>query len=296
MTHPPLKPLTNRGPSGQFELPADSWYHIAPIGNFPHESGVIQVVDAESVTAMASAFVPGEELLVDFDHESWSSDRRTTAAGWVQNLVARANGLFALIRWSKAGAEAVQGGEFKFLSPVWTAADCESLGEGRVRPLRLSDAGLTNRPNLRGLTALANRDLNASIDGVITTADGASAQFMNAVREIQSSREWSFQRSWEAAKSEHPALYANSLREQPITNRADKETLIPSHTWPGGVNPYVRFNGIVKSHAAVQRIDYERAYEACKLSHPSEYAQMLAEYERDKKRGTWSARKSGRTL
>jgi len=282
----PLRPITNRGGSGKFAVPADGWFLIAPKGEFPHESGKIQVIDDDAVNSMASAFRPGDELLIDWEHESHDQNKRTAAAGWIQNLAARTEGLFAQIRWSKSGAEAVQGGEYRFISPVWRASDCQSLGGSRVRPQRLCDAGLTNRPNLQGIAALANRE-SAGNETADESAENQTAAvlFANAVRNIQASRGWSFILSWEAARAEHASIFANALREQPITNRADKETLIPSHTWPGGVNPYVRFNGIVQSHAAVQRINYERAYDACKLSHPNEFAQMIAEYERDERTG-----------
>jgi len=54
-------------------------------------------------------------------------------------------------RWSGSGLTAVTNGEYRFVSPVWFKEDCEDLGGDRMRPLKLSDAGLTNQPNLRGL-------------------------------------------------------------------------------------------------------------------------------------------------
>jgi hypothetical protein len=57
-----------------FSLPEDGWYHVAPLGVFPHAaSGVVQVVDAEACEAMVSAFgveaagVNFAGLLIDFD-------------------------------------------------------------------------------------------------------------------------------------------------------------------------------------------------------------------------------------
>lgn len=151
--------LLNRKGDAEFELPADRWYQIAPIGEFPHAaSGLVQVIDTASVQAMANALKPGEELLIDFDHESHDSAKRTTAAGWIQNLQARADGLYAQIRLTKSGAEAIKGGDYRFISPVWMANDCEQLDKKRIRPLRLNDAGITNTPNLRGLSPLSNRE------------------------------------------------------------------------------------------------------------------------------------------
>ncbi len=151
--------LLNRQPDGEFEFPKDNWYLIAPLGDHPHtESGFVQVVDADSVAAMANSAAKGKELLVDFDHESWDNKKRTTAAGWIQNLEARLDGLWAQIRWSGSGKTALKNGDYRFISPVWTFANCQQIDETHVRPLTLSDAGLTNRPNLQGLPALSNRE------------------------------------------------------------------------------------------------------------------------------------------
>ncbi len=165
-----------------FVLPADDWFHVAPLGEFDHASGVRQVIDDKACRAMADNFTkeaaapnfPG--LLVDFDHFSHSADKTSAAAGWVTALRAqdsasteRAPGLWAQVRWSDLGDAAVRGGRYRLVSPVWNRSDCESVGEEkvvensdsaalpRVRPLRLERVALTNDPNLKGLVPLTNR-------------------------------------------------------------------------------------------------------------------------------------------
>ncbi|MEI8140942.1 MAG: hypothetical protein WCI03_13885 [bacterium] len=40
-----------------YALPEDGWYHIAPLGEFPHDgAGVTQVIDQEACIAMAARF------------------------------------------------------------------------------------------------------------------------------------------------------------------------------------------------------------------------------------------------
>lgn len=158
-----------------FVMPADGWFQLAPLGEFPHAVvGVVQVVDLEACTAMAARFkadaaVPNfAGLLVDFDHFSLDSQNRTEAAGWIVDLECR-DGLWAKIRWSDVGDQAVKGGRYRFLSPVWARSDCVDLGNGRVRPVRLLNAAVTNDPNLKGLVPLANSspvDSVASYRGV----------------------------------------------------------------------------------------------------------------------------------
>jgi len=159
-----------------FQMPVDGWYQIAPLGEFGHaQAGLIQVVDREACEAMVNRFRDEAKganfagLLVDFDHFSLDGEKRSEAAGWITELEVRnagvshkdaegteGRGLFAKIRWSDVGEEAVKGGRYRFLSPVWARGDCVELGDGRVRPVRLLNAAVTNDPNLKGMRPLSN--------------------------------------------------------------------------------------------------------------------------------------------
>jgi hypothetical protein len=77
-----------------FELPADGWHQLAPLGEFPHAAaGIVQVIDAAACTLMVAAFetvknssgnFPG--LLIDFDHFSLDAAKHSEAAGWITDL------------------------------------------------------------------------------------------------------------------------------------------------------------------------------------------------------------------
>jgi phage I-like protein len=168
-----------------FELPADGWHQLAPLGEFPHAAaGIVQVIDAAACTRMVAAFenaraaadnFPG--LLIDFDHFSLDAAKHSEAAGWITDLrfvspgeagsqlvtdnrqliTGSPSGLLARIRWSDIGEAAVKGGRYRFLSPVWAKTDCEDLGGDRFRPVRLLNAAVTNDPNLKGILPLSNR-------------------------------------------------------------------------------------------------------------------------------------------
>lgn len=178
-----LKPITNRAESGKYELPADGWYQIAPLGEFAAQSEgrrVIQVLDAAALSVLANRAKADLEanpagLLVDYDHESLDVDKSSRAAGWITAIENRADGLYAQIRWSGKGQADVEGGEYRFLSPVFDANDVESLGGGRIRPRCLLNAGLTNDPNLKTLKPLTNRNQNQEpdpMDAALITALG----------------------------------------------------------------------------------------------------------------------------
>jgi phage I-like protein len=154
-----------------FQPAPDGWFHIAPHGTFPHPNGALQVIDAEACEAMLGTFneearqpnFPG--LLVDFDHFSHDPAQPTTAAGWIGALEHRGDGLYAQIRWSDLGHQALTGGRYRLASPVWNRADCDQWSapgsDGRdtvhLRPRRLDRLALTNDPNLPGLAPLSNR-------------------------------------------------------------------------------------------------------------------------------------------
>ena len=146
-----------------FTLPDDGWFQISAIGDFPHATtGLVQVIDADAVSAIVQKFseeatkpnFPG--VLVDWDHASLDLDKPTEAAGWIMALEQRPDGLWGQVRWSDRGAEAVRGGRYRFMSPVWRQEDCLALGEKKVRPLRLFNCALTNDPNIKGMLPLAN--------------------------------------------------------------------------------------------------------------------------------------------
>jgi len=154
-----------------FQPAPDGWFHIAPHGTFPHPTGAMQVIDAEACDAMLGTFneearqpnFPG--LLVDFDHSSHDPAQPTTAAGWISSLEHRDDGLYAQIRWSDLGHQALTGGRYRLASPVWNRADCDQwsapANDGgdvvHLRPRRLDRLALTNDPNLPGMMPLSNR-------------------------------------------------------------------------------------------------------------------------------------------
>lgn len=146
-----------------FNLPEDGWFHIAAFGEWPHKpTGLTQIIDEESADEIIKAFTefaaapnwPG--VLVDFDHQSLDQDKPTVAAGWIGGLQKRPTGLWAQIRWSDLGRKSLEGGRYRFISPVWRSSDCAKLGDDRIRPLKLMNCAVTNDPNIKGLFPLSN--------------------------------------------------------------------------------------------------------------------------------------------
>jgi phage I-like protein len=154
-----LTPIFNRE---KFQPPADGWFPLAPKGEHPVDldgQTYIQVIDDVAIEAMAKSLPPGKELLIDFDHFSHDSTKSSVAGGWINKLQARPDGLYFQARWTGTGQASLEKGDFRFISPTWLndPSQVEYLGNNRIRPRVVNDAGLTNSPNLRGLKPLTNR-------------------------------------------------------------------------------------------------------------------------------------------
>lgn len=174
-TNSSLSPL-NPG----FSLPADDIYQWCPLGEYPvfderSRSRVIQVVDQISLGLMAAdlrrrAADPAfGGILIDYDHESEDSERSSKAGGWGLDAQERPDGLWGKIRWSASGKADVEGGNFRFLSPVFEGATAQPLGGNRYRVTQILSLALTNKPNLRGIQPLSNRISGAAVQPQIQT-------------------------------------------------------------------------------------------------------------------------------
>ncbi len=83
------------------------------------------------------------DLVVDYQHQSLG-DGEALAAGWIQDLEARNDGLYSRVTWTTKALKHIQEGEFRYYSPVMKL----------TRPMELKHAALTNTPALKG-TALS---------------------------------------------------------------------------------------------------------------------------------------------
>lgn len=156
-----LGQLTNR----QFKLPADGWFHIVPLGEYPVRSGdreLIQVVDRQGAQAMVANFNRSRQqpnftgLLVDYDHFSDDLDKSIEAAGWLEEIENRASGVWGRIAFSDSGRAAIEGGRYRHVSPVFSMETCDKLGNNRLRPTQLVKVAVTNDPNMKGMVPLSN--------------------------------------------------------------------------------------------------------------------------------------------
>jgi phage I-like protein len=102
---------------------------------------------------------------IDYAHEDWEK-----AAGWIKEVQVEGGMLVATaIEWTKSAIEAIQEGEFKFISPsfypacmgMWCDPEDPTITARNV----LMGAGLTNIPFFKGLSGLkASQSANGSTE------------------------------------------------------------------------------------------------------------------------------------
>lgn len=157
------------------EPPKDGWFQIEvtgewPAGTFPDGRPRRQVIDRAALDAIVNRFnqdktAAGDAwtgLLVDKDHLSHDLENSTEAMAWLQDVAIRNDErgepqLWGRLDLSDIGEDAVKNRRYKRFSTEYPEDALEDLGDGRVRPLRLTGLAFTNRPNNRGGKPISNR-------------------------------------------------------------------------------------------------------------------------------------------
>lgn len=194
------------------KAPADHWYQIEvngvwPAGKFPDGRPRKQVIDETAVTSIVNRFnaekaAAGENwagMLVDIDHLSHDQDNSTEAYGWLQEVEIRNNTLHGRLDLTDLGEPAIRNKRVKFFSTEYDPEDVEDLGDGTVRPLRLSGLAFTNRPNNRGGKPISNREGGEQTETITNMqpialklglpADADEAAILNKLADIMSELE-----------------------------------------------------------------------------------------------------------
>ena len=119
---------------------------ICPVGDFPNGDHQ-QHCTVEALQNVVKDWEQhgSKEILVDFEHQSESSERcsDTSAAAWVSNVrVDPERGLVGDFKLTDVGAEAVSNRRLRFLSVSWF------VNKETHEPIRITSIALTNKPNI----------------------------------------------------------------------------------------------------------------------------------------------------
>jgi phage I-like protein len=133
-----------------FTLP--EWIRVLPLGRVEladHREPFM--VDQASLEALVTAFRSrGVDLVIDYEHQSLQG-QRAPAAGWIKDLEARPDGLWARVDWTAKARGYLEKREYRYFSPVLR------LDPETRTPVALMHLGLTNVPAINQLPPLVAR-------------------------------------------------------------------------------------------------------------------------------------------
>lgn len=159
----------------QQDGPRRSWIQLAKTGSFTsNRYGQFSItkgdlaqmlLNFESVTPASPT-----ELPIDYDHLSMDPKKPGDgiAAGWMKRLQLRNDGseLWAEVEWTEPGAERIERGEYRFVSPSFVKDYTHK--DGRKIGTTLIAAAITNHPFLEGMRALTLYSFSALGDLALT--------------------------------------------------------------------------------------------------------------------------------
>ncbi|SMH32080.1 Mu-like prophage I protein [Azospirillum lipoferum] len=133
---------------------APEWVQLLPAGNVQPNDGRPgwMLKDAGAVIAASMASAPHGLLAIDYDHAADLAAPKggtAPAAGWITALESRDGGIWGKVDWTLSGSHAIASKEYRFLSPSFQHTPDRAV-------TRIIGAGLTNRPALTMLPALAS--------------------------------------------------------------------------------------------------------------------------------------------
>ncbi|MER9128030.1 phage protease [Mesorhizobium sp. M0959] len=227
----------------------ESWVHLVPAGTFRGKDGrgPWTLKDANTVVNATRQRAGRNQIAIDYEHQTQRSEangKPAPAAGWIMGMQSRADGIWGLVQWTPQAAEMLANREYRYISPVFQYST--KTGEVAL----ITGAGLTNKPNLDHLAAVANSQENQNMEqleelrkllGLDATADMAAivakVQALLSAIAVNSANPdpaqfvpiGDFQRA---------VAESNQLR-QGIT-KADAETHVSAHIASGHIAPFMK--------------------------------------------------------
>jgi len=128
---------------------APEWILLLPLGEVALGDGRERfLVDEAALKAMVQHFGErGVDLVIDYEHQT-PSGHKAPAAGWIKELEARAEGLWARVEWTEEARRHLEAKEYRYFSPVLR------LEKENRRPVALLHVALTNTPAINHLSPL----------------------------------------------------------------------------------------------------------------------------------------------
>lgn len=132
----------------------DGWVMIFPAGKQTGHDGRGPYVLENMEAVLAASQRPSVKLQIDYDHatDMLKPGEKKIAAGWIEELAARDDGIYARIEWTPTAAQHIADKEYRYLSPTFYFDKVSGVVTQILR------AALTNTPNLEVKAVAAAED------------------------------------------------------------------------------------------------------------------------------------------
>ncbi len=154
------------------------WVHVAKVGEWNgHKAGPFKLTAArfDAIVERVKAQRDGE-IVFDFEHSSLTPGVKAIASGWIRDLEARGDELWALVEWTEDAAKHIRAKEYRYASAVFGFGVADPV-TGEPIDAFLHSVALTNTPFIKGLNHIA------------LTAGKPGAEGPKKMEEIQSAPE-----------------------------------------------------------------------------------------------------------
>lgn len=130
---------------------------LLPLGTWKHPKGTFTVNEKVIKQFILNFDRNPNDAVIDYEHRSLMGVE-SPAAGWIKKLVNKGdNGLWAIVEWTKKGAEYIKNREYRYLSPAFTLKGKNKVTGDKIGASLLS-AAVTNTPYLEGMQPLFLKD------------------------------------------------------------------------------------------------------------------------------------------
>lgn len=122
----------------------DGWVMLFPAGKNQTFDGRGPYLLQDMQAVIAASMRPRVDLPIDRDHaiDLLPKGAEKPAAGWIKEMQARADGIYARVEWTPKAQQQIAEKEYRYLSPVFYFDRATGL------VTRILRAGLVNEPNL----------------------------------------------------------------------------------------------------------------------------------------------------
>lgn len=135
----------------------EQWIHVLPSGTFfgKDRRGPWKLTNAAAVIKASQRYAGSNQIPIDYEHQIIKAEKNglpAPAAGWIDGLEARANGIWGHVVWTARAAAYIANREYRYFSPVFNHAR-----DGSVTQIVFG--AITNTPAISELVAVARSEV-----------------------------------------------------------------------------------------------------------------------------------------